>query len=202
VSGLRAVLEPYGGHLYVDDAHGISIEGERGSGYAFSEFGHELPANVIIAGSLSKGFGGSGGFAVVSGPDDVTVLRRSANPLVFGHSIMVPMLAADVAAARLHLNGEVAGLQRALWRNAEQFDQLTGERLANARLRTPVRGARFATEEETFTAAHRLRDAGVLVLPAFFPTVEAGTGLIRFALSALHTHEHLAAAARALGPDF
>jgi 7-keto-8-aminopelargonate synthetase-like enzyme len=196
---LRDALEPFGGLLYIDDAHGISIVGKHGAGYAFTAFGDQLPPNVILAGSLSKAFGGAGGFAVLPGKDDVLMLRKFANPLVFGHSIMLPMLAADVAAARLHLEGKVADLQDQLWDNAAYFDALTDQRLVNAGQLSPVRGAMFATEDETFTAARRLRAAGVLVLPAFFPTVARGTGLIRFALSSLHQRDQLERAADALG---
>lgn len=196
---LKEAIEPLGGYLYIDDAHGISIVGKHGAGYAFTAFGDRLPPNVIIVGSLSKGFGGAGGFAVLPGPDDVLVLRKFANPLVFGHSIMLPMLAADVAAARLHLRGEVADLQKQLWDNAAYFDALTDQRLVNAGQLSPVRGALFATEEDAFAAARRLRAAGVLVLPAFFPTVVKGSGLIRFALSSLHQRDQLEIAADALG---
>jgi 7-keto-8-aminopelargonate synthetase-like enzyme len=197
---LRDALEPYGGYLYVDDAHGISIAGPLGAGYAFEAFGDRLPANVVIAGSLSKAFGGAGGFALVPAEADVLVLRKFANPLVFGHSIMLPMLAANVAAARLHTSGEVAVLQERLWRNTEEFDRLTGGALVNAGIRSPVRGALYPNEEDAFAAATRLRQAGVLILPAFFPTVAQGHGLIRFALSSLHEPEHLELAATALGP--
>jgi 7-keto-8-aminopelargonate synthetase-like enzyme len=44
-----------------------------------------------------------------------------------------------------------------------------------------------------------LKEAGVLILPAFYPTVAKGTGLIRFAVSALHQQHDLETAARALG---
>ncbi|GLY52647.1 aminotransferase class I/II-fold pyridoxal phosphate-dependent enzyme [Lentzea sp. NBRC 102530] len=199
VVGLLEALEPHGGHLYIDDAHGISIAGERGAGYAFEVLGDRLPPHVVIAGSLSKAFGGSGGFALVPTEADVLKLRKFANPLVFGHSIMLPMLAANVAAARLHLSGEVAGLQQRLWHNTDEFDALTGGRLVNAGLRSPVRGALYPTEEEAFDVARRLKEAGLLILPAFFPTVARGTGLIRFALSSLHEQAHLESAARVLG---
>ena len=116
VASMLATLEPFGGHLYVDDAHGVSIEGPLGAGYAFEALGGTLPDNVVLAGSLSKAFGGAGGFAVVPSHEDMRVLRKFANPLVFGHSIMLPMLAANVAAARLHVDGEVADLQQRLWR--------------------------------------------------------------------------------------
>ena len=200
VAQLREALQPFGGHLYVDDAHGISIDGKNGTGYAFETLGAKLPPGVLIAGSMSKAFGGSGAFALVQGSADVRVLRKFANPLVFGHSIMLPMVAANVAAAQLHLGGQVAEMQCQLWANTDYFDELTSGRLVNAGLHSPVRGAVFGTEEEAFAAARRLRTAGVLVLPAFFPTVAAGTGLIRFAISALHERGHLEMAARALGP--
>lgn len=199
VASMLAILEPFGGHLYVDDAHGVSIEGPLGAGYAFEALGGTLPAHVVIAGSLSKAFGGAGGFAVVPSDEDMRVMRKFANPLVFGHSIMLPMLAANVAAARLHVDGQVAELQKQLWHNAAEFDRLTGGTLVNAGLHSPVRGAVFDTEEEAFAAARRLKQAGVLILPAFYPTVARGTGLMRFAVSALHQQDDLETAARALG---
>jgi 7-keto-8-aminopelargonate synthetase-like enzyme len=199
VASMLATLEPFGGHLYVDDAHGVSIDGPLGAGYAFEALGGALPPHVVLAGSLSKAFGGAGGFAVVPTHEDMRVLRKFANPLVFGHSIMLPMLAANVAAGRLHVDGQVADLQQRLWRNAEEFDRLTAGSLVNAGLRSPVRGALFDTEEEAFAAARRLKEAGVLILPAFYPTVARGTGLIRFAVSALHQQQDLETAARALG---
>ena len=202
VASMLAILEPFGGHLYVDDAHGVSIDGPLGAGYAFEALGGTLPENVVIAGSLSKAFGGAGGFAVVPSQEDMRVLRKFANPLVFGHSIMLPMLAANVAASRLHVDGQVAELQKRLWHNAAEFDRLTGGTLVNAGLHSPVRGAVFDTEEEAFAAARRLKQAGVLVLPAFYPTVARGTGLMRFAVSALHQQHDLETAARALGLNF
>ena len=198
VASMLATLEPFGGHLYVDDAHGVSIDGPLGAGYAFEALGGTLPPHVVLAGSLSKAFGGAGGFAVVPSREDMLILRKFANPLVFGHSIMLPMLAANVAAARLHGDGQVAELQRRLWRNAAEFDRLTGGTLVNAGLRSPVRGAQFDTEDEAFAAARRLKQAGVLILPAFYPTVARGTGLMRFAVSALHQQHDLETAARAL----
>ena len=199
VASMLATLEPFGGHLYLDDAHGVSIDGPLGAGYAFEALGGTLPPHVVIAGSLSKAFGGAGGFAVVPSQEDMLILRKFANPLVFGHSIMLPMLAANVAAARLHVDGQVAELQRRLWRNAAEFDRLTGGTLVNAGLRSPVRGAQFDTEDEAFAAARRLKQAGVLILPAFYPTVARGTGLMRFAVSALHQQHDLETAARAVG---
>lgn len=199
VDRLAARLAAAGGYLYVDDAHGVSIVGERGAGWAFSEFGSTLPENVLLAGSLSKAFGGSGGFVALRSDDDIAVLRKSANPLVFGHSIMVPMLAADVAAAELHVAGDLVPLQERLWSNIERFDRALSGRVVNEGLRSPVRGVVFDREEEGLDAARRLRSAGVVMLPAFYPTVAPGTALLRFAISADHTAGDMELVASVLG---
>jgi 8-amino-7-oxononanoate synthase len=198
VARLAEVAADSGGYLYVDDAHGISIDGANGCGYAFDAFGERLPTSVVLAGSLSKGFGGSGGFLLAAGREDVAVVRKLANPLVFGHSVMVPMMGANVAAARIHLSPEVADLQRCLWRNAVELDRMTGGKLANSGLRSPIRGAVFDTEEAGLEAARLLRQRGVIMLPAFYPTVRRGSSLLRFALSALHSDEDIALLAKTL----
>ncbi|MFD5896348.1 MULTISPECIES: aminotransferase class I/II-fold pyridoxal phosphate-dependent enzyme [unclassified Streptomyces] len=183
------------GYLYVDDAHGVSITGEQGAGFAYEEFRHlpgGLPASVILVGSLAKAFGGSnGGFVLLNTEEDTVELRRFGNPLIFGGPIALPVISACRASAELHLDGTVARLQRDLWRNTELFDSRTGGALFNAGTRSPIRGALFKSEEDALVAAARLRKAGVIVTPAFFPTVAKGSGLIRMAVSAAHTTEQI-----------
>lgn len=198
VIGMLEKVTRHRGYLYVDDAHGTSIAGPRGAGYVFDAFGDRLPSGVLIAQSLSKAFGGTGACALLPTEADARMLVKFANPLVFGHSIPVPALAATAAAAQLHLNGVVEQRQQSLWQVAADFDELTRHELVNAGLRCPIRGAMYDTEEAAFTSAIRLRESGVLILPAFFPTVAAGTGLLRFALSSLHEPAQLAQAASAL----
>lgn len=188
----------YNGYLYIDDAHGTSIIGEKGAGYAFSSFKKDIPYNVIIAGSLSKAFGGTGGYVVLNDQNDKDIIKKVANPLVFGHSIPLPMLAANVEAAKLHLNGEVRDLQKRLWDNTNYLDKLTHNKLFNNSLKSPIRAAVFNTEEQGFMVAKKLKEEGILILPAFFPTVASGTSLIRLAVSALHKEDELEVAANVL----
>lgn len=198
VAALCNRLKTAGGFMYVDDAHGISIVGKQGGGYALTDAGGRLPDNLLLAGSLSKGFGGAGGFVVVAGADDVEVISTSANPLVFGHSIMVPMLAADVAAARMHLTPQLKVLQDRLWSNVRLFDELTGNSLMNAGVQSPVRGALFASEEAGLAAGRWLRDNGFLLFPVFYPIVAQGQAMLRFALSSEHTQSDISRLAVAL----
>ncbi|WP_387467442.1 aminotransferase class I/II-fold pyridoxal phosphate-dependent enzyme [Photorhabdus sp. RM323S] len=191
VAELTRKLAAAGGYVYVDDAHGISIVGRNGAGYAFAALDHVLPSNLILAGSLSKAFGGAGGFVVVAGADDIEVISTLANPLVFGHSIMVPMLAANVAAAKLHLSLEIEIRQEQLWKNVNLFDSLTGNSLMNAGVQSPVRGALFENEVEGLEAARLLRDNGILLFPVFYPLVPDGNAMLRFAFSSEHKESEI-----------
>jgi len=189
IAKLSSQLEQAGGYVYVDDAHGISITGRHGAGYALSAVDNQLPPNMVLAGSLSKAFGGAGGFVVVSDPRDIQPIQTLANPLVFGHSIMVPMLAANVAAAKIHLSNEIDILQNRLWDNVGLFDLLTHNRLLNAGVQSPVRGAFFETEENALQASRILRANSILMFPVFYPIIAKGKAMLRFAFSASHT-EH------------
>ncbi|NLU68809.1 aminotransferase class I/II-fold pyridoxal phosphate-dependent enzyme [Streptomyces sp. HNM0574] len=200
VAALWEAASAYGGYVYIDDAHGISISGRKGAGYAFEQLGGHLPPGVLLVGSLSKAFGGSGGFVLTHDAADVTVLRREANPMVFGHSNMLTHVAINAESARMHVDGTVAGLQDELWANVELFDKVHGgDRLVNAGQRSPIRGLAMETEEAAFEAAVRMREAGVLCFPVFYPVVARGTGLLRFALSSKHTREQIESTAEHLG---
>ncbi|MDY7065940.1 2-amino-3-ketobutyrate coenzyme A ligase [Pseudomonas extremaustralis] len=191
IAQLCSRLEQAGGYVYVDDAHGISITGRHGAGYALAAVDNQLPRNMVIAGSLSKAFGGAGGFVVVSDPQDVPLIQTLANPLVFGHSIMVPMLAANVAAAKIHLSNEIDILQNHLWHNVRLFDSLTHNRLLNAGVQSPVRGAFFETEGDGLKACRILRANGILMFPVFYPIIAKGKAMLRFAFSAAHTENDI-----------
>ncbi|WP_433871549.1 aminotransferase class I/II-fold pyridoxal phosphate-dependent enzyme [Saccharopolyspora sp. CA-218241] len=187
VAALRDAAAEHGGYVYIDDAHGISISGRHGAGYAYGALGDRLTPNTLLVGSLSKAFGGSGGFIAAHSAADAAVLRREANPMVFGHSNMITHVALNAESARMHLDGTVATLQEQLWANVELFDEHNSRNLVNAGVRSPVRGLAMETEEAAFDSAVRLHEAGILCFPVFYPVVARGTGLLRFALSANHT---------------
>ena len=143
IAELSCQLEQAGGYLYVDDAHGISITGRHGAGYAFDSVAHVLPSNMVLAGSMSKAFGGAGGFVVLANQRDIESIQTLANPLIFGHSIMLPMLAANVAAAKIHLSEEIAVLQQRLWKNVRLL-MLSPVIACSMRVSSRPSGARFS----------------------------------------------------------
>lgn len=195
VSALARLASEHGGYVYIDDAHGTSIDGRFGAGYAYTALSGNITGEVLLVGSLSKAFGGSGGFVLVDTHTDATIIRREANPLVFGHANMAPHTAVNAESARMHLDGSVEKLQTALWDNVAHFDSATGHHGVNAGSRSPIRGITFNSEEDTLEVGIALKDSGVLCFPVFYPIVARNTGLLRFALSAQHTRaqiDHLA----------
>lgn len=58
-------LEPYNGILCLDDAHAVGVLGANGRGTC-EHFGIETGGRLIMSGTLSKAFGGHGGF--IPGP--------------------------------------------------------------------------------------------------------------------------------------
>lgn len=191
VAALARIAAENAGYVYIDDAHGTSIDGRFGSGYAYKALDGNITGEVLLVGSLSKAFGGSGGFILVDTDKDATVIRREANPLVFGHANMAPHTAVNAESARMHLDGTVEKLQECLWNNVAYFDSETRNAGLNAGTRSPIRGITFDTEQETLDTGIRLKDAGILCFPVFYPIVARGTGLLRFAISTNHSRTQI-----------
>ncbi len=191
VGFLQEIAAHHHGYVYIDDAHGISITGRFGAGYAHEALGGQVPDNVLLVGSLSKAFGGSGGFVLTHDQRDVQVLRREANPMVFGHSNMVTHMVLNAESARMHLDGTVGTLQESLRANLDVFDDLNTGTVVNRGSLSPIRGLALDSEEAALRAAISLRAAGIICFPVFYPVVARGAGLLRFAVSADHTTAQL-----------
>ena len=73
VKDLLTLQNKYGLFLYIDDAHGISIRGKNGCGFALSHINDNLNENIIIAISMAKGYGSSGGALIVS---DINIEKK------------------------------------------------------------------------------------------------------------------------------
>jgi 7-keto-8-aminopelargonate synthetase-like enzyme len=179
-------------HAYLDDAHGMSWCGARGGG---SLLDAGLPVDrTILATSLSKGFGCAGG--VIAVPDLLTKHRiENLGPsLMFSIQLPPPVLGAVCGSARIHLDDEIASLQR------EHAARYT---LAHALLRshpllaprlpvpdgdaTPVCYVALGDADEAVAAARLLLAQGLLVNPVAFPAVPRRQGGVRFTVTRAHS---------------
>src|SRR3546814_11536164 len=83
LQALMRLQERYNLFLYIDDAHGISILGAQGEGFARGQLPDELGPRTIVAASLGKGFGASGGVLMLGSREQEDVVRRYAQPYAF-----------------------------------------------------------------------------------------------------------------------
>lgn len=197
VAGLATLMRRYPAlHAYLDDAHGMSWCGPRGAG---SLFDAALPPDrTIIATSLSKGFGASGGLLVV--PDRLTKerLENLGPSLMFSIQLPPAVLGAICTSARLHLSPELPAMQAELASRLALLRALTttspalrGRAPAQAGLTgqppTPIGYLVIGDAEQTLAASRGLLARGFLVNPVAFPAVPLGRGGLRFTITRAHS---------------
>jgi 8-amino-7-oxononanoate synthase len=192
---LRALQEKYGLFLYIDDAHGISILGENGAGFARSVF-DELGERTIVAASLGKGFGASGGMLMLGTAAQELLFRRFAVAYAFSASLNTAAIGAALASADIHRSDELAKRQTALRRNLRLLDRLLPSQDAGSDL--PIRTIRLGDEMLSVGAAAQLLRLGFYTSAIFFPTVARGEAGLRICLTATHTESQINALCAAI----
>ncbi|MER8824008.1 aminotransferase class I/II-fold pyridoxal phosphate-dependent enzyme [Mesorhizobium sp. M0991] len=184
IEELRQLQERYGLFLYIDDAHGISLFGPQGQGFARSQFPQVLGDRTIIAASLAKGFGASGGMLMVGTPDQEALFRRYAIPYSFSAAANLAAVGAALGSCRIHCSAELSQRQRRLAQRIDLFDR----RVATAEQGNslPIRMIAIGTEAKAIATARQLLDAGFYTSVTFFPTVGQGKAGIRVCITADH----------------
>jgi 7-keto-8-aminopelargonate synthetase-like enzyme len=184
VRELRRLQEQYGLFLYIDDAHGISLFGRQGEGFVRSQFGGELGDRTIIAASLGKGFGASGGMLMLGTAEQEALFRRYALPHAFSAAANLAAVGAALGSCRIHRSAELGQRQRRLAQRIDLFDR----RVATAEQGNslPIRMITIGSETAAIAIARGLLDAGFYTSVTFFPTVAQGKAGIRVCLTADH----------------
>jgi 8-amino-7-oxononanoate synthase len=196
ITKLQALQNRYGLFLYIDDAHGVSIFGERGEGYARSQIAVPLGENTIIAASLGKGFGASGGFLMLGAERQEELFRRFAVAHAFSASPNVAALGAAMVSASLHRSAELAERQRDLGERLALFDAIAPTEHRGTRL--PIRTITIGEQTDAIAAARNLLDMGFYTSVIFFPTVARGKAGIRVCPTADHTIDEVSSLANAI----
>jgi 7-keto-8-aminopelargonate synthetase-like enzyme len=159
-------------HLYVDDAHGMSCAGERGEGWALSQFPYFHERMVLIV-SLSKGFGASGGAIVVPTEEMRRLIVNVGTSLVFTIQMPTATLAAIVASAKIHLSAEITERQDRLNQLMTYFN-ITAKAKNLPLIReahTPINYVGVGTPDSGAEITKRMLDSGYLLNPASYPSV-------------------------------
>ncbi|MDO4262789.1 MAG: glycine C-acetyltransferase [Deinococcus sp.] len=190
------VARRYGAITYVDDAHGSGVLGESGRG-TVHHFGFEHADDVIQVGTLSKAWGGVGGYA--AGHADLRqLLINRARPYLFS-TAQPPAVVGALSAALEEVQRDPSLMER-LWDNARYFkagiEALGYDHMGS---QTPITPVVFGEAPAAFEASRRLLERGIFATGIGFPTVPMDKARIRNIVTAEHTHADLDRALEAYG---
>lgn len=173
--------------VMVDDAHGIGVLGENGSGTA-SHFGLTDRVDFIM-GTFSKSLASLGGF-VAADAATIKYLKHNSRALIFSAS-MPPSNVAAVMAALEIIQAEPERI-RALWNNTNRMaDGLRRMGFSLLHSVTPILPVHIGDNFLCFKACRLLQEEGVFVNPVVPPAVEPGHALLRVSLMATHTFNQI-----------
>ena len=181
------LAEKYNASVMVDDAHGLGVFGKNGSGTA-DYFGLTDKVDLIM-GTFSKSFGSLGGFIAGSEPV-INYLKHNARSLIFSAS-MTPAAVAAASKALDIMQSEPERIEH-LW-------DIT--RYAHAKFRengfdinatqSPIIPLMVRDTRKAMQIVTLAYNEGIFITPVIAPAVPEKDVLIRFALMATHTKEHI-----------
>lgn len=192
---LLGLADELGLYLYIDDAHGTSVYGEKGEGYVKSRLAGDLPENVFVNFSLAKGFGCNGGGVTVPSQRVERLVRSFGQTYAFSAPLDFSIIGAASAALELHRDGTVRRLQQELRARVRIFDTALGDTDVPF---NPIRMHMVGAPELAIEAGRALVEAGYFVSVAFFPVVPLGAAQLRFCITVAHTPGQLEGLARAV----
>jgi glycine C-acetyltransferase len=177
--------------LYVDDAHGLGVLGERGRGTA-EHFGASDDVDFVM-GTFSKAFASIGGFVASDDEETMLYLKHQSRTLIFSAALPAGNVGAVLASLDIveREPERVARLRQIAQRARE------GYREAGLYVRdspTPIIPVYIGADEVACRFARDLFEHGVFALPALYPAVPRGQAVIRTAYMSTHEDRHVAQA--------
>jgi 7-keto-8-aminopelargonate synthetase-like enzyme len=189
-------------HLYIDDAHGMSIHGKYGRGYVLSR--HGIHKKMVMATSMNKAFASGGGLLVFGDGEHARKISNVGGPLLSSGPMQPSGLGAAVASAKIHLSAELPVMQAQLRSNIDFT--LAMLKKYGLPLISEAGAAIFFVAVSYPRLGHnivaRMLKRGFYVNLGIFPTVPMRQTGIRFTVTRLHTHEEIEAMVKAMGEEF
>jgi 8-amino-7-oxononanoate synthase len=181
------VAKKFGATIMVDDAHGTGVFGKNGRGTP-EHFGVEKDIHIKM-GTLSKAFGGLGGF-VAADEKVVKMLKITSSGYYFTSSLPADQAAGLIKAFEI-VESEPQ-LRENLWQNIYDITK----RLKFLGFDIPKRFSciipiRIGNEQKSILAEQILLDEGVLCSSVRAPAVAPGMAQLRITVSSPHTAKHI-----------
>jgi 7-keto-8-aminopelargonate synthetase-like enzyme len=182
---LARVIDPYGGHIFVDESHSYGVLGAHGRGVR--EHWGLSAMQVTSGGSVGKAFGCSGG--IIPGTAQ-SVARLRTTPIAMGASSGSPVNAALCARAFAYARGHPDLLQRLRGNITHAKAGLRRLGLEVGSDAVPIATFGFGSSDSMRLLQQRLMSEGIYVLYTRYIGA-ADSGVIRCGIFADHTREHI-----------
>ena len=178
----------HGAMVYVDDAHGEGVLGEKGKGIV-SHFHLDHKKVQIEMGTFSKAYGTVGGH--ISGSESlVKFAYNKSRTWLLSSSHPPPVVASTIAAIDV-LEKEPRHVKN-LWKNTKHFKKAVEDLGFNTGMsQTPIIPIIVGESHTAKSLADKLYEKGVFVVPIVFPMVARDKSRIRVQMSSKLTREQL-----------
>ena len=189
---IAALAEKYEAMLMVDEAHASGTFGPHGAGL-IREYGLEKSVTVSM-GTMSKAFGGYGGYAACS-ENLRKLLIQSSRAFIF--TTAPPPAIIGAALGAMDVLEASPNLGPCLQANAAYFRELLQagglDTLQSASQIIPVV---IGDNEKALAVSQKLRERGIIAAAIRPPTVPAGTARLRLSVTLAHLLDDLEFAAK------
>ena len=177
----------YNCSIMVDEAHGLGVFGEQGRGVCH-HFGLQDEVDVIM-GTFSKSLASIGGF-VAGDADTINYLRHTSRTYIFSASDTPAATAAALEALHI-IQNEPERIQH-LWDVTNYaLKRFREEGFEIGDTESPIIPLYVRDIDKTFLVTKLAFDNGVFINPVIPPACAPQDTLVRFALMASHTQEHV-----------
>ncbi len=177
----------YNCSIMVDEAHGLGVFGEGGRGVCH-HFGLQDDIDLIM-GTFSKSLASIGGF-IASDWDTINYLRHTSRTYIFSASDTPSATACALEA--LHIIENEPERRQHLWDVTNYaLKRFREEGFEIGDTESPIIPLYVRDNTKTFLVTKLAFDAGVFINPVVPPACAPQDTLVRFALMATHTKEHV-----------
>src|SRR5215208_4464248 len=198
VPEVARLAREHGARLMVDEAHGVGVLGQRGTG-ACEVYGVEDEVDLRM-GTFSKSLASCGGF--IAGPTEVIdFLRVQSRSFMFTASAVPAAIGAALGALEIIRSDEGPELMAKVLDNARYLHEGLAERGYDviepkplpdgSSAITPIVPVLVGDDWKAVFLWKALYDAGVYVNVAIYPAVQRGGALLRTSVMATHERDHL-----------
>jgi glycine C-acetyltransferase len=181
------ISQRYGARVMIDEAHATGVIGEHGRGTP-EHFQMEGQID-IVAGTLSKGLGGVGGFAC-STREVINYIRFYARSYMFS-TALPPAVTASLIEA-LSVIEQEPELRARLWDNIRYVHKsLRGMGFDIGTTETAIVPVLVGDDLLLREMTWRIHEAGIFANPVFYPAVPKKLSRMRLSIMATHTQDDL-----------